>query len=64
MIMKKSKSNKKIMKVHLFACGYEDLHKPKTDSSTCCHEAIYHVISTANVMKWQVETLDFTYAFL
>ena len=45
--------------------GYEeDFLNPKTDSPTCICEAMHLVMLTASVMKWQVETLDFTSAFL
>ena len=51
------------MKACLVTCGYEeDSPKLKTDSPTYNHEA--NVMLTALVMKWQVESLDFTSAFL
>lgn len=64
-ITEKSMNGKKIMKAHLVARGYEeDSHNLKTDSPTCSHEAMHLVLLTALVMMWQVETLDFTSAFL
>ena len=53
------------MKACLVAHGYkEDSHNLKTDSPTCSCEAMHVVMLTALFMKWQVESLDFTSAFL
>ena len=62
--MEKFKDKKKIMKVHLIACSYEeDSHNLKTDSPTCSHETMRIVMLTASVMKWWVESQDFTSVF-
>lgn len=59
------KDNKKIMKVHFVSHGYEkDSYDLKTDSSTCNHKAMRIVMLTSSVIGWQVDTLDFTSAFL
>ena len=60
-IIEKFKDKRKIMKPHLVALGYEeDSHNLKTDSSTYSREAIHIVMLTTTVMKWQIESLDFT----
>ena len=56
--------SKKIIKACFVACGYEeDLHNLKKDCPTCSREAMHLVMLTASVMKWWVETLDFTSTF-
>ena len=53
------------MKACLVAHGYEeDSHNLKTDSPICSCEAMHIVMLTASVMKWWLEILDFTSAFL
>ena len=64
-IMEKFKDKRKIMKACLIVCGYEeDSHNLKTDSTICTSEAKHIVMLTVFVMKWWVESLDFTSAFL
>ena len=53
------------MKACLVAHGYEEAsHNLKTDSPTCSCEAMHIVMLTALIMKWQVESLNFTSEFL
>ena len=53
------------MKARLVEYGYEENScNLKTDSPTYSHEAMCIVMLTALVMRWRVESLDFTSAFL
>ena len=53
------------MKARFVANGYEeDSRNLKTGSPTCSHEAMHIVMLTASFMKWCIESLDFTSAFL
>ena len=61
----KLKNNKKIIKARLVARGYEeDTSNLRSDSPTCSREAMRLVLLTASIMNWQVQTLDFSSAFL
>ena len=53
------------MKARLIVRDYEeDSHNLKIDSLTCSHETIHIVMLTALIIKWWVQSLDFTSAFL
>ena len=53
------------IKARLVARGYEEnKYEMKTDSPTCSREALRMVMLTGAMMKWVVQTIDFTAAFL
>ena len=64
-ITEKLKDKTKLMKVCLVAWGDEEnLNNLKTDSPACGQEVLCIVMLTTSVIKWWMESLDFTSAFL
>ena len=64
-ITEKFKDEKRVVKAHLVARGFEeDTTQLRTDSPTCSREAMRMVYFVAAMMSWVIKSLDFTSAFL
>ena len=64
-ITEKVKNDEHIVKARLVARGYEeDSAHFKKDSPTCTRESLRLLFMTASLMKWELNTLDITAAFL
>ena len=61
----KIKNGKKVIKARIVAKGFEEnTSNLKTDSPTCSRESLRLVMLTASTMNWQLQSIDFTCAFL
>ena len=64
-ITEKVKEDKTKVKARLVARGFEeDSEQLKKDSPTCTRESLRLLFLTASLMKWEINTLDITAAFL
>ena len=61
----KIKNGKKVIKARLVARGFEEkMHNARTDSPTCSRQSLRIAFATASNMKWVLQSLDITSAFL
>ena len=64
-ITEKIKNNEKVTKARLVARGFEEkVHNARTDSPTCSRQSLRIAFVTASTMKWDLQSLDITSAFL
>ena len=64
-LTEKVKNGKRIVKARLVARGFEEkIHNARTDSPTCSRQSLRITFAAASTMKWELQSLDITSAFL
>ena len=64
-LTEKVKNGKRIVKARLVARGFEEkIHNARTDSPTCSRQSLRITFVAASTMKWELQSLDITSAFL
>ena len=64
-VTSKVKDDKNVVKARLVARGFEEkTNSARTDSPTCSRQSLRMAFVTASTMKWQIQSLDITSAFL